>query len=124
MHDSLRGAWGSWLCGAGFLVNSTVYVLTCVPFLAISTNVLTSRVSSLSPISVFLANVTTILVVILISYFLRLKLLIRRANLQLVLTKIGFVFSVIIPGSFGFVRGVKKKVEATLMIEVASTFRF
>jgi hypothetical protein len=39
------------------------------------------------------------------------------------LTKIGFVFSGIILGAFGLVRGEKKEVEATLMIEVASTFR-
>lgn len=63
-----------------FLAIITVYVLTCVPFLAISTNVLTKRVSSLSPTTVFLANVATFIVGILISYFLRLKLLIGRPN--------------------------------------------
>ena len=96
MRDSLRGAWRSQLIGAPFLAN----------------------------VRNFLVNFLTLLIGIPISYFLRLKSLIRRANLLLVLTKIGFVFSGIILGAFGFVRGVKKKVEATLMIEVASTFRF
>jgi hypothetical protein len=40
------------------------------------------------------------------------------------LTKIGFVFSGIILGAFGLVRGEKKEVEATSIIKVASTFRF